>query len=583
MSWRKTIILGLLFLCAGAGYLLDRNLSKKHQLMKEREEALLNLDKKEINAISLRNQEGAFRLVKKENDWFLVQPRELKADKDQLESLLSNLTAARKYDPVETKDFSQYGLEKPRREITLECEKTGTKITLFIGLESTSSGRYFARINTENSVFAVASHIKNNLDKNLYHLRDKTVFDIKQEALSGLEIAQPGQTIVLQKSDGEKWRILEPVKEVADDRAVKNLLSDIATLRATSFEDDQTTTPGFYGLDQPWLSLTISAGREQTLFIGKEDTPAPRFFARKQNDPQVFTLAKRFVEALAKKPGALRSKELFKIAPENVREVKFIVGDTFFSVKKDDKETWQFPTRPDWLVDQSKMDTLLNELSLLQIQTFEQQPASNLETFGLKAPSARVILYPENREQKEILSFGDKAKNRDICFARISTRSAILGLNWTKVGAFYLTEQDLRDRRILHLDPENISRMEISEKQKTLVLERKQDHWFAKKNRDSKGEEVPHYMVFGVMATLTNLSFEHEITDIAGDKLIPSEDYFNIYDKNGGKIESLQLFRDKNSDALLIKTLHQKLYSIREVGFSKLKDDFHALFETPTK
>ena len=83
MSGRKTIILGLVFLCAGAAFFADRSLSKKRQLVKDREEALFNFDQKDIASFTLANPHGAFRIEKREEEWRIVEPRELKADKDQ--------------------------------------------------------------------------------------------------------------------------------------------------------------------------------------------------------------------------------------------------------------------------------------------------------------------------------------------------------------------------------------------------------------------------------------------------------------------------------------------------------------------
>ncbi|MBN1902644.1 DUF4340 domain-containing protein, partial [Candidatus Sumerlaeota bacterium] len=434
MSWKKTIILGLIFLCAGAGYFLDRMMTRKRLLIREREEALLSLKKEDITAFTLTNPEGSFRLEKKDETWRLTAPLDLKADEDQMESLLSNLAGAKRYDPVETKDLEQYGLNNPGETITLECGETNETQTLYIGLESASSGRYFATAKGDKTVFTVASHIKIFLDKNLFFLRDKNVLNVKGDDIEKIEIIRGKDAIILEKRNDDEWLLSRPVSDKADIAVVRNLLSDIETLRATSFEDDRNTTPGFYGMDAPGMYLTIGCGESTpTLIMGKEDSSSLKVYAKRDGSEQIFTLSKRFVDEIRKEAEEYRSKEAFCIKVEDIREIKIIVGESFVSLVREKDDKWSFRGAPDIPVNQGKVQNLLLEIGALRIVSFEDEFPNSLETYGLSSPRARLILYPEDRDKKEILSFGNKAEDRDVCFARISHRPLVFGLDWTKV------------------------------------------------------------------------------------------------------------------------------------------------------
>jgi bifunctional DNA-binding transcriptional regulator/antitoxin component of YhaV-PrlF toxin-antitoxin module len=584
MSWKKTLILGLIFLCAGAGYFLDRGLTQKRQLTREREEALFTLKKEDITAFTLTNPEGSFRLEKKDEKWRIANHGDLKADADQVESLLANLAGAKRYDPVETKDLEQYGLDKPLETVILECEKTGGKQTLYIGLESATSGRYFATAVGDKTVFTVASHIRNFLDKNLFYLRDKTVFDIKAGDMVKIEIARDEQKVVLEKSGEAEWRLLSPVKDKADITAVRNLLTDIETLRAASFEEDALTTPGSFGLDAPLIHLTIgSSETTPTLVIGKEDPGAPRFFAQKGDAGQIFTVSKRFVEELQKDAGQFRSREVFRIPADDIQEIKIIVGEGVVSLVREEGDKWNFQEAPDISVHQGKAQDLLREIGGLQIKSFEDESPASLEPYGLSAPRARLILYPGDRDKKEILSFGNKAEGRDICFARISHRPLIFGLDWTKVCNFYLTRHDLEDRRLFSISTEDVYRIEIGEAAQKRYLEKKGERWFARTESEVKGTEIPSYSVLGVITDIGELEFDARldeekikaIQDISPEKILEGV----LKDKDGKILESLEVFGSDAEPSLTLKTATGGYFLIAKEKMEKFRADFDALFE----
>lgn len=584
MSWKKTLILGLVFLCAGAGYFLDRSLTQKRQMNREREEALFTLKKEDISAFTLTNPEGSFHLEKKEEKWRIVKPRELKADVDQVESLLANLAGARRYDPVETKELEQYGLDNPRETIILESEKTGEKQALYIGLESTSSGRYFATTRGDKTVFTVAAHIRNFLNKNLFFLRDKTVFDIQGDEIVKLEIARKEQTVVLEKSGEEEWRLLSPVKDKADIVAVRNLLSDIETLRATSFEEDKITTPGFFGLDSPRINLAIgSPHTTSTLMIGKEDPSTPRYYAQKGNAEEYFTVSKRFVEEVEKDAGEFRSGDVFRIPTEDILEIKIIVGESVVSLVRENDDLWNFQGSPDIPVHQGKVQDLLLEIGALQIKSFEDETPKALEPYGLSSPRARLILYPVDRDKKEILSFGNKADDRDICYTRISHRPLIFGLDWTKVCNFYLTRHDLQDRRLFTFSGEEIHHIEIGEAAQKRYLEKKGERWFVRTESEVKGTEIPSYEVLGVLANIGGLEYDARldeekikaIRDISPEKILEGA----IKDKEGKILESFEVFGSDADPSLTLKTSKGEYFLIAKDKMEKLRSDFDALFE----
>jgi len=533
MTWRKTIILGLVFLCAAAGYLVDRALTGKKKIIKEERQKLFNLSPEAVSAFTLENRSGRYRLEKKEGAWQIVEPRKLPADEGQVESLLTNLVLAKKYHPIKTGERVQYGLDNPTASIALEEKVSGGKQTLLVGVESTTTGRYFAAFKGGDAVFTIAGHIRNFLDKNLYHLRDKTVLTVSAEDIRAIKVEGSGRSLSLEKDKQGGWRLLEPGPDRADGGMVKNLLSELAALKASSFEEDTATTPGSYGLDDPLFTLSVTADESYTLFIGKKDVPREQNFARREYDEQVITLPARFIRLLSGDPNEYRSREIFRIEPGDIREIKIIVGASFVSVQREEGGTWRFQSRPDLRVHQGRVKSLLSSVSSLRIDTFEDANPDSLKHYGLDVPRARVIIYSGDREEKEILSFGKKAEDRDICFARVSTRPFIFGIDWTLVGGFYLTRQDLEDRRLFPVNQEKIHRVTFQTGDIEGALERKKGKWVV------EGKEAQVLRVVGILSGIINLEFVREISESETtefDQAMDSPEIRMVLDGEGDEI-----------------------------------------------
>jgi uncharacterized protein DUF4340 len=581
-SWKKTIFLGLIFLSAAAGWFLDKTLTQKRELMKIAEVSIFDLKESDINELRLYNPSGSYHIERKKSGWQIIEPRNIEAETTQVELFLSNLVAARRSNPVKTKDLAQYGLDFPDLKITLE-KNSGETYTLLVGSESTSMNKYFACIKGKKEVFTIPGHIKRFLALDLFRLRKKSIFHVNKEKIKSISITQKNDILELTKEKNGSWLMTSPIKDWTQKNTVTNLLFNIQTLQATSFVDDDLSTPGFYGFSPTWLQLDIIENIRISLDIGKEDKETKRgYFARIQGQDEIFTLPERFIKTLTAPPSDFRSKKVFRTQKKDIEEIKIIVGQSFVSLQKGKEGTWKFQSRQDIRVSRARIAKLLSDISNLRIGQFEEGRIRSLENYGLKNPRLRIIVYPENHKNKEIVSFGNKARDKDTCYARASKRPYIFGVDWTLVGDFFLDMNDLRDRRLFNLSSKKIHKIQMEFDGKTLFLERVDvNHWIGKSKKIDK-LEIPTFKIFGILSVIAKLEFSNEVKQekikIAEEALTSPEFKIILYGHDNEKCGEIKAAMLKSPRAF-ISTDNDNLYNLESKELLVIIKAVRKLFE----
>src|SRR5690606_32814412 len=106
----------------------------------------------DVAEIHLKNPHGTVRLVRSGEGWRVAEPVDAPADGEIIETLLINVTAARRTNENEAKNLAEYGLANPEVELTL-LPVAGKKFkgdfpdkfVLQMGHESTYTGLVFAK------------------------------------------------------------------------------------------------------------------------------------------------------------------------------------------------------------------------------------------------------------------------------------------------------------------------------------------------------------------------------------------------------------------------------------------------------
>jgi hypothetical protein len=178
-----------------------------------------------------------------------------------------------------------------------------------------------------------------------------------------------------------------------------------------------------------------------------------------------------------------QNEEASKIAPDAPPAILKIdqAAITKLEIKKKDSEPvalaktnsgeWQINEPKPFRADQSAVSGLVSALSSLNSQRVVEDKASDLKTFGLENPVLEIdLVEKDNKSQKLLL--GDETPASGGVYAMLAGDPRVFTVaSWEK-GSIDKSLNDLRDKRLLPVSPDKISRVELIRKNGDIEFER---------------------------------------------------------------------------------------------------------------
>ncbi|MDP6779412.1 MAG: DUF4340 domain-containing protein [Candidatus Latescibacteria bacterium] len=195
----------------------------------------------------------------------------------------------------------------------------------------------------------------------------------------------------------------------------------------------------------------------------------------------------------ARRKAAEDAKKVFSIDEEQVKRVSVRRRDTTLVCVKDG-DLWQIvePIRTDG--DRGSIESLIRSVKNLErtgaIADSEDVASGEVELadFGLKDPDATLALERSDGDA-DTLYLGDKSPTGSYAYLRRSGDPGILATNaWRKSGL----EKglfDLRDKRVLPFDRDDVRKIEVTGSGREVVLVRQEGEWHLEKPIQDRADE----------------------------------------------------------------------------------------------
>lgn len=201
--------------------------------------------------------------------WRIVKPGNYLADPTQVRQLLSTLVNAKIADFIADAPSSvaQYGLEKPHLTVTIYGKGSASESLLF-GFKQTEQGKdgVYVRRGERTPIYTVHEWVLGNLDRTLFDLRDKTVFDFQPSQVESADVKVGADHFTLKRAAGGTWDIEEGGKTVpADVPVVERFLDEVRDLKGVSIVADPMVSAVPFGLDQPGIVITLAGKDGKTI------------------------------------------------------------------------------------------------------------------------------------------------------------------------------------------------------------------------------------------------------------------------------------------------------------------------------
>ncbi len=123
---------------------------------------------------------------------------------------------------------------------------------------------------------------------------DLTTTDVRR-----IEVQTSGDSVVLERDEGQPWWIKEPIEYAADEVKVNRILDRLSSLKA------QRTLTGTleladFGLVTPAVTVTLGLadGSSQRLFVGSLNPQGSSYYVQKAGEPDVHLVYASIVDDL---------------------------------------------------------------------------------------------------------------------------------------------------------------------------------------------------------------------------------------------------------------------------------------------
>ncbi|HEX3105350.1 MAG TPA: DUF4340 domain-containing protein [Terriglobales bacterium] len=169
---------------------------------------------------------------------------------------------------------------------------------------------------------------------------------------------------------------------------------------------------------------------------------------------------------------------------------------------------WQITAPKPFRADQSAVTGIASTVSSLNSERLVEDKASDLQNFGLEHPELEVDLTAKDKTQKLLLGADTPAGGA--VYAMLSGDPRLFTVSSYTKTSLDKNLNDLRDKRLLPVDADKVSQIEVVRKNGDIEFGRNKDNWQILKPKPMRADSV---QVGDLVRDLTNAKMDLSTTD----------------------------------------------------------------------
>lgn len=348
----------------------------------------------------------------------------------------------------------------------------------------------FALVLVLVAVFAVLRQRERRLAAAAREQAQLLRFDERAVAGIVLEVAGVGWQLARQPAG---WRIVSPLADAADERAVAALLRACRQTPVLRVIEEPEALHA-YGLDPPRARIRLEGVEAPALDIGDGDPTGTGVFARVAGRPGVLVLDAGVGQALLRAdPGWLRDRALVRLAAAEVARVEIRDGARQVRLARESGGWWIVaPTRLP--ASDIEMDRLLRGLQGARIRAFADEFRPEDPALGLGAGAVEIRIATSEGDQ--VVRLG-AATSDGARYATRKDRDTVLLLESTSVPAVPADLDALLDRRLTKVNRYAVAAFEYRRGARRLEARRTGERTWV---RGDDGGPLDAESVYGLLA-----------------------------------------------------------------------------------
>lgn len=422
-----------------------------------RDKKVVRFSTDDVKEVAIKKPDLELAMAKKDSDWNITKPAELKADSTEVSDFLKKVEEleVREWVVEKADDLKKYGLDKPAAELTLTLKDDKGAQTLLVGSKLKEGDKCYLKRGDQDVILTASTG--EFYDKALagpLAFRNRQVLEFSKSNVKKLTVEREGKTFACQpakEGSDEKWELTKPLAVAANTSAVDDILWDLSYLKAKKFAAEAPKNLDEFGLAKPKIKAVVEYEEEvkeekkeepkddkdkkaddkkkdekkdakkdekkeekkpekrmvsKTLAVGtKGDGDNP--YAKLDDSNLVFVLDSSVVKHLEKE---LASLNILKFAKADAKTIALKYQDKEVKFEKKG-EDWEMTAPEAKKGVKSDVDDILDTLYEFKADSIETYSTKALAQFGLDKPELKLSVGLDKGER--IVLVGKKKGDKD--------------------------------------------------------------------------------------------------------------------------------------------------------------------------
>ncbi len=232
----------------------------------------------------------------------------------------------------------------------------------------------------------------------------------------------------------------------------------------------------------------------------------------------------RKTSAEAAKPDADAAPQILKLDQNSITKIELKKKDAPAILLTKTGSDWKITEPKPFAADQASVSSIVSKLASLDSERLVDGKATDLQRYGLQQPSLELDVAEKDNKNQSLL-LGDDTPTGNAVYAALAGDPRVFTIASYNKTALDKNLNDLRDKRLLTVNPNEISRLEIAAKNGDIEFGRNQSgHSQAGHNQSGHNEDewqivkpklmrADSYAVSGLLSKLTDARIDLGTSD----------------------------------------------------------------------
>ncbi|UCD58642.1 MAG: DUF4340 domain-containing protein [Candidatus Hydrogenedentota bacterium] len=500
MSYKRTLVFLIIFVALAAFFYLYEFKGGEARREAERKAKLLFSFKPEsVTELVLRKPEEVIVTERENGKWTIKEPVNAAAEQRTVEQILNTLSDLKyERDIGPQADLLPFGLSEPEVEVEIKGTQ-GIIDRLLLGASTPDGANSYAKRSSGEQVFTVSKSARSTMDRSLFDMRDKTVFDFSVPEVQGLTAYRNGRTLKFEKRQEGEWMMSSPEERIADAGKIRGLLDTIKYARIKKFIEEEASDPDLqkYGLASPSARLELALGDTMKVlaFGNQTGSDSQSVYVRRGNQRQILELGVDILNSLSADVDDWRDTHVAKFARNDVARLQIDSPAGAIAVERSEEnfEDWRLVKPEPGVADEDRVGTLLSDVRNARVTRFPKADELTAAEASFENPLIRLSLWNKNNETLLTLLLSDSG-NKDELYAGMEETGEILVVDEQLLEKLTIGPDEIRDKSVLRFNATDIERIEVATGGESFLIKRKGVNWKVPGSLEMESYEIDQFL-----------------------------------------------------------------------------------------